>query len=148
MLTTGAAALVTHDLLVRWDTQRRLQVDASRVAIAGAVFLPGAPARATLAASHSAALCGLSRLEVVHADAASDRMSFDVTLHRTVPLLVLRLLGLSGVSVTATARVHLTAPQRQAGGSMVLSDGNNPEVSYEEEVGLTIERSRPGPPRQ
>ena len=121
MLTTAAAALVTHDLLVRWDMQRRLQVDASRVAIAGAVFLPGAPARATLAAAHSAALCGLSPLEVVHADPASDRISFDVTLHRTVPLLVLRLLGLSDVSVTATARVRPLGTPHQSGGSMVLS---------------------------
>jgi hypothetical protein len=121
MLTTAAAGLVTHDLLMRWDTQTRLQIDANRVAIAGAVFLPDAPARATLAATHSAALCGLSRLEVVHAEASSDRMSFDVTLHRTAPLPVLWLLGLSGVSVTATATVYPSAPQRQAGASMVLS---------------------------
>jgi len=121
MLTTGAAGLVTQDLFMRWEMQARLQVDATRVAIAGAVLLPGAPERAALAAAHSAALCGLTRSEVVHAGSASDRMSFEVTLHRTAPLLVLRLFGLSGLSVTATARVHPHAPRRRADGSMVLS---------------------------
>ena len=123
MLTTAAAALVTHDLLVRWDAQARLQIDATRMAVAGAVFLPGAPARATLAAAHSAELSGLSRSEVVHAGAAPNHMSFSVRLKRTVPVLILRLLGSTGTSVTvqATATVHPYAPLRQTGGSMVLS---------------------------
>jgi hypothetical protein len=63
MLITAAAALVTHDLLVRWDAQTRLQIDATRMAIAGAVFLPGAPERAMLAAAHSAELSRLGRSE-------------------------------------------------------------------------------------
>ena len=61
MLTTGAGALVTHDLLARWDLQARLQVDATRMAIAAAVFLPDAPARAVHAAARSAEVHGLNR---------------------------------------------------------------------------------------
>jgi len=121
MLDTAAAALVTHDLLAMWNTEARLKFDAVRMAAAGVAFLPGAPARATLAAAHSAALCGLTRLEVVHAEAAPDRMSFEVTLHRIAPLVVLRLLGLSGVNVTATARVRPSATPRDSGDPMVLS---------------------------
>ncbi len=121
MLTTAVAALVTHDFLAMWHTEARLRFDAVRMAVAGVAFLPDAPARATLAAAHSAALCGLSRLEVVHAAAASDRMSFEVTLHRTAPLLVLRLLGVSDVSVTATARVRPPVTPHQAGAPTVLS---------------------------
>jgi hypothetical protein len=121
MLTTATAALVTHDFLAMWNTEARLKLDAVRMAVAGVAFLPDAPARAMLAAAHSATLCGLSRLEVVHAEATSDRMSFEVTLHCTAPLLVLRLLGLSDVSVTATARVRPLRTPLQSGGSMVLS---------------------------
>jgi hypothetical protein len=72
----AAAGFVTHDLLAMWDTQTRLELDAAHMAAAGVEFLPGAAARATLAAAHSVALCGLSP-SVVHADAASDRMSFN-----------------------------------------------------------------------
>jgi hypothetical protein len=123
MLTTAVAAVVTHDLLVRWDAQTRLQIYATRMAIAGAVFLPGAPERATLAAAHSAELSGLGRSEVVHAGAAPNRMSFSVRLERTAPVLLLRLLGSTGTSVTAqaTATVHPYAPSRQTRGSMVFS---------------------------
>lgn len=123
MLTTAMAALVTHDLLVRWEVQARLQVDATRMAVAGAVFLPGAPARATLAAAHSAELHGLRSSEVVHADAASDRMSFNVTLTRAAPVLLLWLLGAAGTSVTvqATATVHSYTPSRRTRDPMVLS---------------------------
>jgi hypothetical protein len=121
MLTTAAAAPVTHDLLVLRDTQTRLELDAVHMAAAGVEFLPGAPARATLAAAHSAALYGLRRPEVVHAGAASDGMSFDVTLQRTAPVLLLRLFGVAGVNVTATAKVHPSATPRTSGDPMVLS---------------------------
>jgi hypothetical protein len=123
MLTTAVAALVTHDLLLRWDAQSCLQIDATRMAIAGAVFLPGAPERATLAAAHSAELSRLGRSEVVHAGPAPNRMSFSVRLERRVPVLLLRLLGSTGTSVTAqaTATVQPYAPSRQTGGSLVFS---------------------------
>ena len=110
MLTTGALTAVTRDILVRWDLQMILQVDADRMAIAGAVFLPDTPARATLAAAHSAEQCGLSRSEVVHAGAAPDRMSFRVSLRHTAPVLILRLLGSTGTSVTATATATAHPP--------------------------------------
>ena len=110
MLTTGAVTAVTRDILVRWDLQMILQVDADRMAIAGAVFLPDTPARATLAAAHSAEQCGLSSSEVVHAGAALDRMSFRVSLRRTAPVLILRLLGSTGTSVTATAAATAHPP--------------------------------------
>jgi hypothetical protein len=112
MLTTGAVTAVTRDILLRWETQMRLQVDANRMAIAGAVFLPDTPARATLAAAHSAEQCGLSSSEVVHAGAAPDRMSFSVALRRTAPVLILRLLGSAGVSVTATATATAHPPAK------------------------------------
>jgi hypothetical protein len=123
IMTTAAGALVTHDLLARWDVRARLQVDATRMAIAAAVFLPDAPARARLAAAHSAEVDGLSRAEVVHAAAASDAMSFSVTLSRTAPVLLLRLLGSAGslVTVHATARVHRYALPRPSGGQIALS---------------------------
>jgi hypothetical protein len=121
MLTTGMATLVTRDLLMRWNTQTQLQVDATRMAVAGAVYLPSAPARARLAAAHSAALCGLVPSEVVSAGTTSDRMSFHVTLRRSAPLLFLRLLGLSGVSATATATVHPYVPQSPVNGAMMRS---------------------------
>lgn len=123
MLITAAAALVTHDLLVLWDTQTRLELDAAHMAAAGVEFLPGAPARATIAAAHSAALCGLSPSEVVRAGAASDRMSFNVTVRRTAPVLLLRLLGVAGVNVTAlaTAKVRPSTTPRNSGSPMVLS---------------------------
>ena len=115
--------MVTHDLLVLWDTQTRLELDAAHMAAAGVEFLPGAPARATIAAAHSAALCGLSPSEVVRAGAASDRMSFNVTVRRTAPVLLLRLLGVAGVNVTAlaTAKVRPSTTPRNSGGPMVLS---------------------------
>lgn len=123
ILTTAAAAPVTHDLLVLRDTQTRLELDAVHMAAAGVEFLPNAPARATLAAAHSAALYGLSRSEVVHGGAASDGMSFDVTLERRAPVLLLRLFGVAGVNVTAlaTAKVHPSAAPRNSGDPMVLS---------------------------
>src|ERR1700687_5635175 len=110
MLTTGAVTAVTRDIVVRWDLQMILQVDADRMAIAGAVFLPDTPARATLAAAHSAEQCGLSSSEVVHARAALARMSFRVSLRRTAPVLILRLLGSTGTSVTATAAATAHPP--------------------------------------
>jgi hypothetical protein len=118
MLTTGAVTAVTRDILVRWETQIRLQVDANRMAIAGAVFLPDTPARATLAAADSAEQCGLSSSEVVHAGAALDRMSFSVSLRRTAPVLILRLLGSAGTNVTAaaTATAHPPAKPHNAFG--------------------------------
>jgi hypothetical protein len=123
MLIVAAAALVTHDLLAVWNTRTRLGLDAARMAVAGAEFLPDAPARATLAAAHSAALCGLSPWEVVRAGAAPDRMSFNVTVRSTAPVLVLRLLGVAGVKVTAlaTAKVRPPTTPRGSDGSMVLS---------------------------
>ena len=125
MLITAAAALVTHDLLAVWNTQSRLELDAVHMAAAGVEFLPGAPARATLAAAHSAALCGLSPSEVIRAAAALDGMSFNVTVRGTAPVLLLRLLGVAGVNVTAlaTAKVHPSATPRKSGDPMVLSDG-------------------------
>ena len=98
-----------------WNTQTRLELDAVHMAAAGVEFLPGAPARATLAAAHSAALCGLSPSEVVRAAAALDGMSFNVTVRGTAPVLLLRLLGVARVNVTAlaTAKVHPSATPRQ-----------------------------------
>jgi hypothetical protein len=122
MLTTGAAALVTHDLLARWDLQASLQVDATRMAIAAAIFLPDAPARAMLAAARSAKVDGLSHAEVVRAEAAADGMSFSVTLRRPAPVLLFRLLGSRGTLVTvhATARVRPYAPPRRRDGQIAL----------------------------
>jgi hypothetical protein len=121
MLIAAAAGVVTHDLLAVLDTQTRLELDAARMAAAAVEFLPGAPARATLAAAYSAARCGLSPSEVIHADAASDRMSFDVTVQRTAPLLLLRLLG-GDMTVTAlaTAKVRPSATPRNSGGPRSL----------------------------
>ena len=123
LLITAAAALVTHDLMAVWNMQTRLELDAVHMAAAGVEFLPGAPARATLAAAHSAALCGLSPSEVVRAAAALDGMSFNVAVRGTAPVLLLRLLGVAGVNVTAlaTAKVHPSATPRKSGGPMVLS---------------------------
>jgi hypothetical protein len=128
ILITAVAGVVTHDLLAVLDTQTRLELDAAHMAAAGVEFLPGAPARATLAAAYSAARCGLSPSEVIHADAAADRMSFNVTVQRTAPLLLLRLLG-GDMTVTALAtakvRPSATPPNsggpRSSGGPMVLS---------------------------
>ncbi len=118
-----AAGGVTHDLLTVWSTQTRLELDAARMAAAGIEFLPGAPARARLAAARSAVLCGLSPSEVVHAGAGSDRMSFDVTVQRTAPVLFFRLLGVSGVDLTAhaIARVLPSPAPPNSGGPTVLS---------------------------
>ena len=123
ILTTGMAALVTHDLLARLDLQASLQVDATRMAIAAAVFLPGAPARAMHAAARSAEFYGLSREDVVRAEAAPDGMSFTVTLRRSAPVLLFRLLGSSGTLVTvhAVATVHPYAAPRRPGGQIALS---------------------------
>jgi hypothetical protein len=127
MLVTAAAAVVTHDLLALWNTRARLERDAIYMAVTGVAFLPGAPARATLAAAHSAALCGLSRFEVLHADAAADRMSFSVTLQGTAPMLVLRMLRSAGVNVTvlATARVRPSVAPPDSNGS---PDSRDPMV--------------------
>jgi hypothetical protein len=116
MLTTAAATAVTRDVLVRWETQMLLQADANRVAIAGALFLPDSPSRATLAAVHSAEQCGLSSSEVVHAGTAPDRISFNVSLRRTAPVLILRLLGSAGTNVTAMATAHRSAKPHHAFG--------------------------------
>jgi len=53
----------------------RLQIDATRMAIAGAVFLPGRPERATLAEAHSAELSRLGRSEVIMPEQRPNRMS-------------------------------------------------------------------------
>jgi hypothetical protein len=122
-LVMAAAGGVTHDLLTVWETQTRLEFDAAHMAAAGVEFLPGAPARAALAAAHSAALRGLSPSEVVHADAASDGMSFNVTVQRRVAVLFFRLLGVTGVDVTAhaTARVLRSGTPRNLSGPTIVS---------------------------
>jgi hypothetical protein len=122
-LVMAAAGGITHDLLTVWETQTRLEFGAAHMAAAGVEFLPGAPARAALAAAHSAALCGLSPSEVVCADAASDRMSFNVTVQRTAAVLFSRLLGVTGVDVTAqaTARVLRSSAPRNVGGPTIVS---------------------------
>src|ERR1700746_2112820 len=65
-------------------------------------------------AARAAELDGLSRAEVMRAEAGSDGMSFSVTLGRTAPVLLFRLLGSVGslVTVHATARVHPYASPR------------------------------------
>lgn len=117
ILTTGAAAVVTHDLLALWNTRARLQIDAIHMAVAGVGFLPGAPERGVRAAVRSAALCGLSHSEIVQVAAAPDGMSFQVTLRRTARVLVLQFLIGTAVDVTATARVRPhAAPSRPDSG--------------------------------
>lgn len=117
ILTTSAAAVVTHDLLALWNTRAHLQIDAIHMAIAGVGFLPGAPERGVRAAVRSGALCGLSRSEIVQAAAAPDGMSFQVTLRSTARVLILRFLMETAVDVTATARVRQhAAPSRPDGG--------------------------------
>ena len=117
-LTTAAAAVVTHGLLMRWNTQTRLELDAIRAAADGAAFLPGAPARALSAAIDSAELRGFSRPDVAHVDVAADRMSLSVTLRRTAPSLMLRLLHSASVDATATVRVRRFAiPRRKSSGA-------------------------------
>jgi hypothetical protein len=116
-LTTAAAAVVTHVLLMRWNAQTRLELDAIRAAADGAAFLPGAPTRALSAAIESAELRGLSRPDVAHVDVAPDRMSLSVTLRRTAPSLMLRLLHSASVDATATIRVRRFAiPRRKSPG--------------------------------
>ena len=118
MLVTAAAGVVTHDLLAVLDTQTRLELDAAHIAAAGVEFLPGAPARATLAAAYSAARCGLSPSELIQADAASDRMSFNVTVQRKAPLLLLRLLsGDMIMTALATAKVRPSATPPNSDGT-------------------------------
>ena len=131
-----------------WNTQTRLELDAVHMAAAGVEFLPGAPARATLAAAHSAALCGLSPSEVVRAAAALDGMSFNVTVRGTAPVLLLRLLGVAGVNVTAlaTAKVHPSATPRKSGGPMVLSDGRSDCLSAWPVGTARARAARPDPP--
>jgi hypothetical protein len=122
LLTTSAAAVVTHDLLALWNTRARLQIDAIHMAVAGVGFLPGAPERGVRAAVHSAALSGLSRSEIVQVAAAPDGMSFQVTLRSTARVLVLQFLMETDVDVTATARVRPhAAPSRPDSGP-----GNGP----------------------
>ena len=138
MLTTAVAAVVTHDLLELWNTQARLELDAAEMAEAGVAFLPNAPARATLAAAHSARLCGLSRAEVVRCGAAVDRMSFNVTLRRTAPVLVFQLLGSAGVDVTVTVRVRPSAaPGNSDDGSIVLSALRRSATRFEARAATT-----------
>jgi hypothetical protein len=116
-LTTAAAAVVTHGLLMRWNTQTWLELDAMRAAADGAVFLPGAPARALSAAIESAELRGLSLPDVTHVDVAADRMSLSVTLRRTAPSLMLRLLHSASVDATATVRARPSATPRGSDGA-------------------------------
>lgn len=119
LLTTAAAAVVTHCLLTLWNTRTRMEIDAAHMAAAGAAFLPGAPARALRAAVGSAVLRGLSPQEVIRAGAAPDRMSFSVTLRSTAPSLMLRLLRSAGVDVTATVRARPSAIPRGADGAPI-----------------------------
>jgi hypothetical protein len=112
-MTTAAAAVVTHVLLVRWNAQTGLELDALRAAADGAAFLPGAPSRALSAAIESAELRGFGRPDVAHVDVAPDRMSLSVTLRRTAPSLMLRLLHSASVDATATASVRRFAVPRR-----------------------------------
>ncbi len=115
MLATSLAGLLTHDLLLRWNAESCLRVEATGMAIAGASFLPGAPERALAAAERSANLFGLAAAQIVDVAPAGDRMSFRVTLRQTVPVLLFGLLGSAGgtVTVEATASVHpYAAPLR------------------------------------
>ena len=123
MLTTSLAGLVTHDLLLRWNAESCLRVEATGMAIAGASFLPTAPERALAAAAHSASMFGLAAAQIVDVAPAGDRMSFRVTLKQSVPVLLFGMLGSAGSTVTvkATATVHPYAAPLQADRATVLS---------------------------
>ncbi|HLK86586.1 MAG TPA: hypothetical protein VKT27_08770 [Candidatus Binataceae bacterium] len=123
MLTTSLAGVVTHDLLLRWNAESCLRVEATGMAIAGATFLPGAPERALAAAARSANLFGLAPAQIVDVAPAGDRMSFRVTLRQTVPVLLFGLLESAGgtVTVQATASVHPYAAPLGADRATVLS---------------------------
>ena len=121
MLVTSLAALISHDLLLRWNAETRLRVEATGMAIAGASFLPGAPERALEAAAHCGKRFGLVPADIVDSAPAQDRMSFRVTLSQTLPVLFFRILGSETVTVEATATVHPYASPSQADRAMVLS---------------------------
>ena len=114
--------VVTHDLLAVGCTGPPAELRRPAWLSAGVEFLPARPnaprLRRPIRPSVRASAFG-----VIQADAASNRMSFSVTVQRTAPLLLLRLLGSTGTSVTAqaTATVHPYPPSRQTGGSMVFS---------------------------
>ena len=103
----GAIALGT-DVTVFYFHWVQLQKAADSAVLAGANFLPDNPSQALTTANQLAENNGIKASEIVSTTVAADDSSISITLRRTVPYFLARVLGLTTGFVTTAATA---APQ-------------------------------------
>jgi len=103
----GAVALGT-DVAIFYFNWVQLQKAADSAALAGANWLPDNASQATTTANQFAQSNAVKASEIVSTTVAADRLSISITLQRTVPYYLARVLGLTNGIVTTSATA---APQ-------------------------------------
>lgn len=103
----GAVALGT-DVAIFYFNWVQLQKAADSAALAGANWLPDNASQATTTANQFAQSNGVKAGEIVSTTVAADSLSISITLQRTVPYYLARVLGLTNGIVTTSATA---APQ-------------------------------------
>ncbi len=103
----GAVALGT-DVAIFYFNWVQLQKAADSAALAGANWLPDNASQATTTANQFAQSTGVKAGEIVSTTVAADSLSISITLQRTVPYYLARVLGLTNGIVTTSATA---APQ-------------------------------------
>lgn len=103
----GAVALGT-DVTIFYFNWVQLQKAADSAALAGANWLPDNASQATTTANQFAQSNGVKASEIVSTTVAADDLSISITLRRTVPYYLAKVLGLTNGIVTTSATA---APQ-------------------------------------
>jgi Flp pilus assembly protein TadG len=98
----GAIALGT-DVTVFYYNWVQLQKAADAAVLGGANYLPDNPSQAQTTANQLAKNNGIKTAEIVATTVAVDDLSISITLRRTVPYFLARVLGLSNGIVTTSA---------------------------------------------
>jgi hypothetical protein len=124
----GAVALGT-DATMFYFNWVQLQKAADSAALAGANYLPDNPSQAQTTASQIAQNNGVKASEIVSTTVAANNLSISITLRRTVPYYVARVLGLtSGIvttAATATPQFPPTTVNASTPGQVPAGGDNN-----------------------
>jgi Flp pilus assembly protein TadG len=122
----GVLALAT-DLAVFYFNWSELQNAADAAAIAGANYLPTWPSSAASAAQNYAELNGIQPAEITSTQVGASNTTISVTLARSVPYYMARVLGLTA----ATVRAHATAGVLATGSATGITPiGIDDHVAY------------------
>ncbi len=105
----GAVALGT-DVTIFYFNWVQLQKAADSAALAGANWLPDNASQATTTANQFAQSNGVKASEIVSTTVAADDLSISITLQRTVPYYLAKVLGLTNGIVTTSATAAPPSP--------------------------------------